>query len=116
MKLRCLFAGLFAGLFNGIFGSGGGLLAVPMLQKCGLTAQQSHAGSIAVTLPLSCITSFLLLFSGQKISIPDLLLASAAGLPGAFLGAYLLSRIRPDLLKRIFGAVMLISAVRLFLR
>ena len=116
MKLRCLFAGLFTGLFNGIFGAGGGLLAVPMLQKCGLSPQGSHAASIAVTLPLSCITAALLLVSGQQVSLSDLMIASAAGIPGAFLGAALLRRIRPALLKRIFGAVMVISAVRLFFR
>ena len=116
MKLRCLFTGLLTGLLNGIFGAGGGLLAVPMLQKCGLSPQQSHAASIAVTLPLSCVTSALLLFSGQRIFLPDLLLASAAGLSGAFLGTHLLNRIHPVTLKRIFGGVMLISAARMLLR
>lgn len=116
MKLRLLLTGLCTGLLNGLFGAGGGLLAVPLLQKCGLPPQNAHATSIAVTLPLSAISAGLLLFSGIPADLPGIFLAVAAGIPGAWIGAKLLERIRPALLKRIFGGVMVVSALRLFFR
>lgn len=113
---KYVLTGLFTGLLNGLFGAGGGLLAVPMLQKCGLPARKAHATSLAVTLPLSVLSAVLLLTSGIQADVPSLLLTAAAGLPGAWIGARVLRRINPLLLKRIFGGVMIVSAVRLFFR
>ena len=113
---RFALTGGLTGLLNGIFGAGGGLLAVPMLQKSGLPPKKAHATSIAVTLPLSLFSALLLFFGGVRAELWDVLLACAAGLPGAYTGSRLLSRINPSLLKRIFGGVMVVSAVRLFFR
>ena len=109
--LKYALTGGITGLLNGIFGAGGGLLAVPMLKKSGLPAKKAHATSIAITLPLSLLSAILLFFGGIRGDI-----AAAAGLPGAWLGSRLLKRIDPSLLKRIFGGVMILSAVRLFFR
>ena len=38
--------GALIGLLNGFFGSGGGILAVTLLQKQGLPSRQAHATSI----------------------------------------------------------------------
>ncbi len=114
--LKYALTGGVTGLLNGIFGAGGGLLAVPMLKKSGLTAKKAHATSIAITLPLSLLSAVLLFVGGIRGDIWNILLAAAAGLPGAWLGSRLLKRIDPSLLKRIFGGVMILSAVRLFFR
>ena len=114
--IKYALTGGVTGLLNGIFGAGGGLLAVPMLKKSGLTAKKAHATSIAITLPLSLLSAVLLFFGGIRGDIWNILLAAAAGLPGAWLGSRLLKRIDPSLLKRIFGGVMILSAVRLFFR
>ena len=45
--------GLAVGLINGLLGAGGGMLAVPILAKAGLSQREAHAGSLAVILPLS---------------------------------------------------------------
>ena len=47
--------GALIGLLNGFFGSGGGILAVTLLQKQGLPSRQAHATSIAIILPLSLV-------------------------------------------------------------
>ena len=49
--------GIITGLANGLFGSGGGIIAVPMLKKSGLSTKEAHATSIALTLPLSIVSS-----------------------------------------------------------
>lgn len=50
------FFGIAIGLLNGFFGSGGGILAVALLEKKGLSPRQAHATSIALILPLSIIS------------------------------------------------------------
>lgn len=80
-----------------------------------MPAQRAHATSIAVILPLSIASSLLYLTRGY------IDLAAAArfipfGLFGAWLGALLLPRIKTVWLHRIFGAIVLYSAVRLLLQ
>ncbi len=57
-KLYFYIVGAVTGLCNGLFGSGGGIAAVPMLQKGGVDVKNSHATSLALTLPLSVISAF----------------------------------------------------------
>lgn len=114
-KLKFIVTGAAAGLLNGLFGAGGGMVVVPMLQRDGLSAQRAHATSIAVILPLSIASSLLYLTHGY------IDLAAAArfipfGLFGAWLGTLLLPRIKTVWLHRIFGAIVLYSAVRLLLQ
>ena len=58
-NLKNLLLGSAVGTANGLFGGGGGMLAVPLLQKTGMGAQKSHATAILVILPVS-LFSFLL--------------------------------------------------------
>ena len=55
------------GLLNGLFGSGGGMVAVPLLEHGGLEPARAHATSIAVILPLTALSAGSYLFSGSVI-------------------------------------------------
>ena len=59
-KIYFYILGAVTGAVNGIFGSGGGVVAVPMLNGAGIEAKKSHATSLALTLPLSVISAFFL--------------------------------------------------------
>lgn len=113
-KIKFLLTGAAAGLLNGLFGAGGGMVVVPMLHKDGLTAQRSHATSIAVIAPLSLASGALYLLGGH-LEIGDALPFLPLGLAGAALGGWLLPRIKTVWLHRIFGVLVLYSSVRLFL-
>ena len=41
--------GLVTGIANGFFGSGGGIVAAPMLKKPGPEPKKAHACSLAIT-------------------------------------------------------------------
>ena len=45
-KLFTAVAGLGIGLINGLLGAGGGMLAVPLLKKMGLSQKQAHANAV----------------------------------------------------------------------
>lgn len=107
--------GLIVGGLNGLFGSGGGMVAVPMLRGLGLEREECHATSIAITFPLAVASGVLYLGAGQ-LTIGDALPYLPGGLLGAICGAVLLPRLKTTWLRRIFGVLILVSAVRLLLR
>ena len=104
--------GLVTGLFNGLFGSGGGVVAVPLLQKAGLKPKEAHATSIAVIFVLSALSTVLYFMRGG-IQLSQALPYLPGGLVGAVVGALLLKKIPNTLLRRIFGVILLASAVKL---
>ena len=93
--LRYGLSGLIAGVLNGIFGAGGGLLVVPMLERQGLEPRKAQ---------------------GVALDSSQLWTVIPAGLIGAAGGAFLLMKLKNRLLKRIFGVIMILSALRLLFR
>ena len=57
-------AGLAIGIINGLLGAGGGMIAVPLLQKLGLDRKQAHANAVAVILPITVLSAVLYLVNG----------------------------------------------------
>jgi uncharacterized membrane protein YfcA len=107
--------GAGAGFLNGLFGAGGGMVAVPMLKALGVPQEACHATSLAVILPLAVASGFLDLNAGS-FALAGTLEYLPGGALGALFGAWLLPRIRTDVLRRIFGCLVLLAAVRMFLR
>ncbi|MDR2933363.1 MAG: sulfite exporter TauE/SafE family protein [Oscillospiraceae bacterium] len=107
--------GLVTGFLNGFFGSGGGMIAVPMLRGMGLDEDEAHATSISLILPLAIMSGFLYL-SADTFKVTQALPYLPGGLLGAILGGWLLPRLKAIWLRRIFGAVIIFSAGKLLLR
>lgn len=109
------FTGFLVGIANGLFGSGGGMIAVPMLEKSGMEAKKAHATSIAVTAALSAV-SLLVYFSRNAFDLRSALKFVPPGLIGATVGAVILKKIANEKLKQIFGAVMIFAGILLIIR
>lgn len=107
--------GFLVGIANGLFGSGGGMIAVPMLEKGGIEPKKAHASSIAITLALSVISGFVYFASGE-IDIVTAAKFVPLGAVGAFVGAKLLKKFSDKNLHRIFGAIMIIAGIRMFFK
>ena len=101
--------GIAVGICNGFFGSGGGMIAVPMLEKGGSEAKKAHATSIA-------IISGLVYFKGGSLDFSQAVKFIPLGIVGAAVGAMLMKKLSNSLLKRIFGALMIIAGVRIFMK
>lgn len=106
---------LGAGVLNGLLGAGGGMLIVPSLSSEGIEPNKAHAASVAIMLPLSVVSAILYISKGQ-VSAADAVPYIPGGVAGAFLGAFLLRKISPKLLKKLFGALAVYAGVRAFLR
>lgn len=114
-KIALAACGVLVGLANGLFGAGGGILAVPILQKTGLTKKQAHANAVAVILPITALSAILYLIKGN-VAVADALPYLPAGVVGALLGTYCLKKISALWLKRIFGLFVIYAGVRLLLK
>lgn len=115
-KLYFYILGIITGLANGLFGSGGGIIAVPMLKKSGMSTKESHATSIALTLTLSIVSCFFYVRNSGNIILSDSLRLIPLGLAGAVTGGFIMKKISPKYLKKIFGLILIISGIRLFMK
>ena len=132
MKIKRLFdkklilGGALTGLINGLLGAGGGMIAVPVLEGSGADAKQAHSGSIAVMLPLSLFSAAAVLLMdlvyamidlhGGRVTLSDALPYIPAGIACAFCGVWLMNRISPALLHKIFGVFAIWAGVRMLMR
>jgi len=107
--------GLAVGVVNGLLGAGGGMLAVPLLKKSGLTTKESNSNAVGVILPLSIFSAILYLSSG-RVDIMDSVPYIPGGLIGALIGTKLLKKISANLLKKLFAAFMIWAGIRLLMK
>ena len=114
-KLYSSALGAIIGLINGVFGSGGGIIAVPMLKKSGLEVKNSHATSLAITLPLSIVSCFFYSKNGN-LNFSYTIKLIPLGLIGAIIGGLIIKKIPDKILKRAFGLILIIAGVRLFIK
>ncbi|HLR21048.1 MAG TPA: sulfite exporter TauE/SafE family protein [Tissierellaceae bacterium] len=116
LNFKLIIIGIFTGLINGIFGSGGGTIIVPSLVfLIGLEDHKSHATAISIILPISIISTIVYLIH-NSIPIKASLLVMSGGLLGSFLGAKLLPKIPVNLLRKVFGSVIIYTAIRMILK
>lgn len=106
--------GALIGAVNGLLGAGGGMLTVPILKKMGMPQKAAHKNAVAVILPITAISATLYLFSG-RVRLLDAVPFIPLGLVGAALGTFIIKKISPTLLKKIFALFMIWAGVRAFL-
>ena len=114
-KILSYIGGILIGAVNGLFGAGGGIIAVPILENAGLNKKQSHANAVAVILPVSILSGILYLLE-DKVQFSDVSPYVLWGLIGSVLGTFVLKKISPLWLKRIFGIFVIYAGVRMILR
>lgn len=112
-NFKLLALGLVTGLINGVFGSGGGTIIVPALVLfIGLEDHIAHATAISIILPLSIISTIIYFFN-NTIPLKTSLLVMAGGLVGSYIGAKILNKIPKQVLRKLFGSVIIYTAIRM---
>lgn len=106
------FKGTLCGFLNGFFGSGGGVVAVPILEKEGCPPNEAHATSVALIFLLSLLTAAFYGFSGE-LDFACAWKYIPWGVVGAVTGSIFLKKIKAQWLKRLFGGVVTAAAVRM---
>ncbi len=108
-----LLGGGLVGAANSLFGGGGGMLAVPMLQRTGMGEKEAHATAILLILPISLTSFFFYAVKGVydfRVLVPT---AIGVSIGGAF-GAKLLQNLPVKTVRAVFGFLQLLAGVFLF--
>lgn len=111
-NVKLLSLGFITGIINGIFGSGGGMIIVPTLVLLGLEDYKAHATAISIILPLTIIST-IIYFLNNTIPFKISLLVMVGGLIGSYIGAKILNKIPTKYLRKIFGSVIIYTAIRM---
>ena len=114
-KLKFAVSGFVCGILNGLFGAGGGIIIVTLFKKLKIEPKKAHATSISVILPLSIISSIYYIYS-DRVAFSDALPFIPGGILGAIAGAVLLKKVPDKILRKVFGALIIIASIRLLLR
>ncbi len=115
MKRKGLLWGIPIGFINGFFASGGGIVAVLILQKFfALDEKKAHATSIMIILPLTIAGVAVYTVKGFS-DMPVILKAASGAALGALLGAKLLSRLSGRFIRIGFGVVMIAASLRMLI-
>ena len=115
-RRRTVLAGGFGvGVLSGIVGVGGGFLIVPALVLLARVPLTAAIGTSLAVITINALTGFIkyvgvLDAKGIALDWPTLLLVAAVGILGSF-GGHRLARYLPQqVLRRIFGAVLVVIA------
>jgi uncharacterized protein len=105
--------GLLGGVLAGLFGIGGGLLFVPTLTLgLGLTQLHAEASSLLAILPTSIVGTW----RQTRYGNVDLRVAAAIGVAsigGVQLGVLVAESLPEAVLRRLFGALLLVAAAQI---
>lgn len=102
-------AGLVTGGCNGLFGGGGGMVAVPLLQKvCGMDTPSAHASAISIILPLSAVTGAVYALQGA-VDWHAFAFVAPALTVGSVGGAFLTGKLKSAWLDNIFTVMMFLA-------
>ncbi|MBE6598814.1 MAG: sulfite exporter TauE/SafE family protein [Ruminococcaceae bacterium] len=93
---------------------GGGLLVVYLTMFRGMAQADAQALNLFFYVIASTASAFVLL-KRRNINYRLVILCSLAGIPGAYLGSLLRRVISVVLLKKIFGAMLIVTGVSVFL-
>lgn len=109
--------GIFAGVLSGALGLGSGIILVPTLVLlCGFGQKSAQGMALAVMVPMALVGA-LLYWKNPEIEINTVIvgLIICGALAGAMAGTELASRLPSHILKKVFAAVLIIVAVKMFM-
>ena len=108
--------GLLGGVLAGLFGVGGGIIFVPTLALgLGLTQLHAEATSLLAILPTAAVGSWRQ-FRYGNVDPRAAALVGVGSLVGVQFGAVLATTLPEDVLRRLFGAFLLVTAAHLVWR
>jgi uncharacterized membrane protein YfcA len=114
--LLFLILGLVAGVVSGLLGIGGGVLIVPCLVFiAGLSQHTAQGTTLALMVPPIGLLAAWTYYKHGHVDIRIAALICLGFFFGGLIGAKFATAINATLLKRLFGAALLITAVKMIL-
>ncbi|HET7360679.1 MAG TPA: sulfite exporter TauE/SafE family protein [Salinimicrobium sp.] len=112
--LSLVFIGLLAGFLSGILGVGGGVVMVPLLVlMVGFTQYEAQGTSLAVlAVPVTALAAYNYYAEGD-VNIKYAAIIAVTFIVGGFIGSKVALNIDQGMLKKIFGIIMMIAAIKM---
>lgn len=105
--------GSVIGFINGFLGSGGGMIAVPILENLKkIENKKAHATAIAVIFPLSVISAIIYSANFELDWVIIAVLSATVTIGGIF-GSIFLKKLSGKVIRVIFASLMLVAGIRL---
>lgn len=107
--------GLLAGILSGMIGVGGGIIIVPALvYLLGLTQHSAQGTSLALMLPPIGILAAMNYYKAGELNVKYAAIIAVAFIVGGYFGSRLsLTFISEEMMKKIFGIIMLGVSIKL---
>lgn len=106
--------GCIAGVLSGLFGIGGGIIIVPaLIYLCGFTQLKAQGTSLAILLPPVGILAFIDYYKEGHVDVIAGILICIFLVIGSVLGAKMSHIIPVDSMRKLFGILMMLIAVKL---
>ncbi|MAJ13232.1 MAG: TSUP family transporter [Flavobacteriales bacterium] len=113
--LFLLLIGLLAGMLSGVVGVGGAIVIIPLLLLLGFSQQEAQGTSIAVMLPPIGILAAINYYKSGFVKWEYAIVIAFAFLIGGYVGSKFAISMNPQILKRFFGIVLLVFAIKFIL-
>lgn len=114
-NFKKIMGGILIGFISGLLGAGGGMLAVPILEKTGIKGKDAHANAVAIILPVALTGAIFYLLDG-RVKISDATPYMIFGVIGAITATFVLKKISVFWLKILFSLFMIWAGVRLIFK
>lgn len=110
-----LLLGLIAGFLSGSVGVGGGVVMVPLaIWFLGYSQHQAQGMSLAVlAVPVTFIAAYTYHKNGHELDWRYAVIIAVTFVIGGYFGSKIAVNINQQLLKKIFGVIMLIIAIKM---
>ena len=109
-----LLVGLVAGILAGLVGVGGGVVIIPALVYfLGFSQKEAQGTSLGILLLPVGILAAMNYYKQGFIDIKVVLIVSAAFIIGGFFGSKLALSISQETLRKIFGTLLLVLAIKM---
>ena len=106
--------GLLAGMLSGFVGVGGGLVMIPLLMMfLGLSQLEAQGTAIVAMLPPIGILAAINYFKSGYVKWEYAVIIALTFVVGGYFGSKISLNLNPEIVKKIFGIVMLFAAIKL---
>ena len=106
--------GLLAGLLSGLVGVGGGILMIPLLIIfLGLTQHEAQGTALFAMLPPIGILAAINYYKEGFVKWEYAIVIAFTFVIGGYLGSKLSLSLPPQMVRRVFGVIMLLGAIKL---
>lgn len=112
--IMLLIVGLAAGTLAGLVGVGGGIIIIPaLIYILGFSQKEAQGTSLGILLLPVGILAALNYYKQGFIDIKVVLIISAAFIIGGFFGSKLALSISQETLRKVFGTLLLVLAIKM---